>query len=251
LIPIQSQRDRGTILSPAPLHLPVFVADGASTLARVWSRPRRRAARASAVLALPLVAGLTMLSGCSGRSSFLSGGPTMGQLKTSVAHLEFENAQMKRDLAKLQRDNRTMEDRLVQEEQDNGELTARLDDARNLLRERGLDPVERADAGRGGSRDFDDGARGARTLPAGQSSRKRRKPPVARIPGQFSPDLPASEQDDEGSLGPPQAAPSAATGADPTGLRFNDDLDHQTYYNGPLRWTPIAGRPSDRASQVR
>jgi hypothetical protein len=188
------------------------------------------------------------LSGCSGRSSFLSGGPTMGQLKTSVAHLEYENAQMKRDLAKLRHDNRSMEDRLVQEEQDNGELTARLDDARNLLRERGVDPT---DGGRGGSRDVDEGGRGARTLPAGQSTRKRRKPPVARIPGQFSSDRPASDPNDEESLGPPQAAPSAATGADPTGLRFDDDLDQHAYDSSRLRWTPIAGRASDPASQVR
>ena len=53
----------------------------------------------------------------------------MGQLKTSLSHLEYENAQLKRDVAKLQQENRAMEDRLVQEEQDNGDLTARLDDA--------------------------------------------------------------------------------------------------------------------------
>jgi hypothetical protein len=192
-----------------------------------------------------------MLAGCSGRSSFLSGGPTIGQLKTSVAHLEYENAQMKRDLAKVRQENRAMEDRLVQEEQDNGELAARLDDARNLLRERGLDPIERADAGRDGSRELADGGKGARTLPAGQSNRKRRKPPVARIPGQFSPNLPANDQDDDGTLGPPQAAPNATTDADQTGLRFDDDLDHHTYYNGPLRWAPIAGRSSDPAARVR
>ncbi len=32
-----------------------------------------------------------------------------------------------------------MEDRLVQEQIDNGDLAARLDDARNLLRDRGVD----------------------------------------------------------------------------------------------------------------
>jgi hypothetical protein len=232
------------IVSPGPLHLPVLIATGASTPARARSRPHRRAARASAVRRLALVVGLGLMAlpGCSGRTSFLTGGPTMGQLKTSVAHLEYENAQMKRDLAKLRRDNRAIEDRLVQEEQDNGELAARLDDARNLLRERGLDPVERADAGGGG----------ARALPAGQSNRKRRKPPVARIPGQFTPDVPASDRDDEGSLGLPQAVPGAAGGGDdPVGLRADDGLDHHTYYNAPLRWAPVARRPSDAASQVR
>jgi hypothetical protein len=237
---IQSHRNRGTILSPGPVHLPVSVATGASMLARVWSRRGVPATRAWVVRTAALVVGLSTLSGCSGRS-FLSGGPTMGQMKTSVAHLEYENAQMKRDLAKLRRDNRAMEDRLVQEEQDNGELAARLDDARNLLRDQGQDPSDRSD----------EGARGARTLPAGQSNRKRRKPPVARIPGQFSPDRPADEPEDEGSLGAPEAPPNAPAGGDQTGVRLGDDLDRQTYYNGPLRWTPIAGRPSDPPSQVR
>jgi hypothetical protein len=203
-----------------------------------------------AFLSLSIGAGLIALSGCSGRSSFLAGGPTMGQMKTSLAHLEYENAQMKRDVAKLRRENRQMENRLVQQEQDNGELTARLDDARNLLRERGLEPDERTAAGRDGSQGDPDAAGRARTLPAGQSTRKRRKPPVARIPGQFSPAVPDGGQDEEeGTLGPPQAAPGA--GADQTGLRFDDNLDHHTYYTGPMRWSPIAGRSGDAASRVR
>src|SRR5437016_4248954 len=85
-------------------------------------------------LAMLVCAGLSGLAGCSGRGAFLSGGPTVGQLKTSLSHLEYENAQLKRAVAKLQQESRTMEDRLVQEEIDNGDLTARLDDARNLLR---------------------------------------------------------------------------------------------------------------------
>ena len=204
-------------------------------LARLQSRPSRGVAFSSTLRAVGLMLAVLALAGCSGRSSFLAGGPTMGQLKTSVAHLEYENAQMKRDLAKLRHENRSMEDRLVQEEQDNGELAARLDDARNLLRDRGVE----------------DGGRGARTLPAGQSNKKRRKPPVARIPGQFTPDTPASDQDDEETLGPPQASPKASFGSDQTGLRLDDDLDRQTYSYRAQRWTPIAERAPDQASQVR
>jgi hypothetical protein len=176
----------------------------------------------------------------------------VGQLKTSLAHLEYENAQMKRDVAKLRRENRSMEDRLVQEEQDNGELMARLDDARNLLRDRGLDPDARAAADRDGSQDLPAGGGGARTLPAGQSSRKRRKTPVARIPGQFTPAAPDREQgDEEETLGPPQSAPSGGTSSDQPGLRLDDDVDHHTYYTGPLRWAPIAGGTGNSSSQVR
>ena len=174
----------------------------------------------------------------------------MGQMKTSLAHLEYENAQMKRDLAKLRRENHQIEDRLVQQEQDNGELTARLDDARNLLRERGLEPEERTAAGRDGTRgDADAGGR-PRTLPAGQPNRKPRQPPVARIRGQFSPATPERD-DEEGTLGPPQAAPGAGAATDQTGLRFDDDLDHHTFYSGPMRWSPIAGRSNDPSSRVR
>ena len=92
-----------------------------------------------------------------------------------------------------------MEDRLVQEEIDNGDLTARLDDARNLLRDRGLATGDRARSPRDGLGDSPDEGSGLRTLPAGQPARRRRKPPVARIPGQI--DVP-SDQDDAASSEP-------------------------------------------------
>ena len=214
-------------------------------------RTRRRAAIAAA-----LAAGSFLLPGCSGRPAFLTGGPTVGQLKTSVAHLEYENAQMKRDVARLRRENHQMEDRLVQQEQDNGELTARLDDARNLLRDRGLDPETRSAARPDDSRGASDSGDGFRAVPAGQSNRKRRKPPVARIPGQITPASPergpALDTDEEpGVLGPPQDGQGSGESADAVGLRFGDDLDHHSGYSGPLRWAPIAGRSSDPTLQVR
>lgn len=73
----------------------------------------------------------------------------MGQLKTSLSHLEYENQQLKKSTAKLERENRSMEDRLVQEQLATGDLTARLDDARNLLRERGIDADVRVGSHRG------------------------------------------------------------------------------------------------------
>ena len=155
--------------------------------------PSRRPTAARSLVALAC-AGLTLLSGCSGRSTFLSGGPTVGQMKTSLAHLEYENAQMKRDLAKLRRENRAIEDRLVQQEQDNGELTARLDDARNLLRDRGVDPAERAASHRDGC-EAPGRRRRRQDPPRRPVEPKRRKPPVARIPGQFTPRRPSERQD--------------------------------------------------------
>ena len=229
---------------------------GFSGATGAMSTQRPRPARTAAGFAVLIACGPMLLSGCSGRSSFLSGGPSMGQLKTSVAHLEYENAQMKRDLAKVRRESRQMEERLVQQEQDNGDLTARLDDARNLLHDRGLDSGERATAGADGSRGFSDGSEGPRTLPAGQSNRKRRKPPVARIPGQFTPAAPdrgvdGDREDEDGMLGPPQAAPSPSHDADQVGLRFDDDVDHHSEYTGPLKWAPIGGGTNGPASRLR
>jgi hypothetical protein len=155
---------------------------------------------------------------------------------------------MKRDLAKTRRENKQMESRLVQQEQDNGELTARLDDARNLLRERGIDSDVRAATSPEGSHDASDSGDGVRTLPAG---RKRRKPPVARIPGQFTPAAPDRDQEDEGMLGPPQGASGSGSDGDQVGLRFDDDVDHHTDYNGPRKWAPIAGATGDTVSRIR
>lgn len=197
-------------------------------------------------------AGLAASTGCSGQSPFLAG-PTRGQMKASLAQLEYENSQIKRDLAKLRHDNREMEDRLVQQEQDNGELTARLDDARNLLHDRGLEPPDRAMAGRERSTDE---ATGPRTIPAGRSNRKGRRQPFARIPGQFAPaPAPAEEEptEEDQSLGPPQPASPSATATEPdsTRLHFDDEAEPHTSYNTPQRWSPVAVSPGSTASRVR
>lgn len=220
----------------------------------MYSAPARalrcRPATRTWLLALLAAAGPSTIAGCAGRPTFIAGGPTVGQLKTSVSHLEYENAQMKRDLAKLRRENREMEDRIVQQEQDNGDLTARLDDARTLLREGGLDDGLRS-ASRP-DRYRDDLEDGARAIPAGRDNRPRRKPPVARIPGQMTPAAPFRDDDEgTGTLGPPQAAPGSEDDPDQVGLRLDDNLDHHSTYRGPLRWSPRSGRSIDPALRVR
>ncbi len=182
--------------------------------------------------------GLMTIAGCSGNSTFLSGGPTAGQLKTSLSHLEYENLQLKRSVAKLEQENRTIEDRLVKEQLDNGDLIARLNDARNLLRDRGEEKSELARTRRDDSRSASEDSSGARTLPAGRATPKRRKLPVARIPGQIEPAPPREE--DGPSLGP-RPIPDADADADRSSFRPDDTLDHHTFYSGPLRWTRIAG----------
>src|SRR5262249_50463794 len=168
------------------------------------------------VLWIPLwaCALLSSLGGCSGRASFLSGGPTAAQLKTSLSHLEYENAQLSRTVAQLQRESRALEDRLAQEEIDNGELTARPDDARNLLRDRGLNREDRVRSRRDELRDSSPDGSGVRALPAGQPARRRRKPPFVQIPSQ-------NEVPWDRDLGPdpgPRANPDASGEAEQSSL---------------------------------
>jgi hypothetical protein len=179
-------------------------------------------------------------TGCSGQRTFLTGGPTVGQLKTSLSHLEYENEQLKNTVAKLQRENRSTEDRLVQEQIDNGDLTARLDDARNLLRDRGLDPDVRV-----GSRREGDGLENAlsdreglapRTLPTGQKARQRRKPPFAHIPGQVD----APPPPEAGDASTPSATGSGGSRRPRSRRRLEEELDHHSYNAGPDRWLPVA-----------
>ena len=140
-----------------------------------------------------------MLPGCAGRQDLLGGGTSTGQMKASLSHLQFENEQLKTEVAKLKEENRSMDDRLVQEQMHNGDLTARLDDARNLLRDRGIDSETRLGAGRSKrTADPDEEISQPRTLPAGRTSKKPRKPPAASIPGDLD-DLPTAS--DRGEAG--------------------------------------------------
>jgi len=195
--------------------------------------------------------GLGVFCGCSGQNTFLTGGPTVGQLKTSLSHLEFENEQLKRSVAKIEQESRGLEDRLVQEQVDNGDLAARLDDARNLLRDRGVDADTRLGSHRseGKSQGYsagDDDEAGARTLPAAQSSRKRRKPPFARIPGRLE-DLPKSQDDDQSD----SAQGGRTSQSDRRRSRAGDDLDHHASRTSQRTWLPVAASNDDGLSLVR
>ncbi len=183
-----------------------------------------------------------ILAGCSGGGgSFLTGGTTVGQLKTSLSRVEYENSELEKQVAQLQRENRAMEDRLVQEQLESGELTARLDDARNLLRDRGVDldtrvssrKGEQAAEGDGGDADF-------RTVPAGQSSRRRRKAPFVRIPGPRDSGTSENGSGGAGDLGATER----------TSARLND-LERHSYHGNPNRWTRTADATDDLTTIIR
>jgi hypothetical protein len=173
-------------------------------------------------------------------------------MKASLSHLEYENVELNRSVAKLQQQNRSMEDRLVQEQIDNGDLTARLDDARNLLRDRGIDSDVRLGSRRPGGagshslREEDDDPAG-RTVPASRAERARRKPPFAQISGQV--DALPSVDDDNASKRKSRGKRSTKT--DRSSQGFDDVLDRQSYHSGSLRWNPVARADDDTTIQIR
>ncbi|WP_165072514.1 hypothetical protein [Paludisphaera rhizosphaerae] len=164
---------------------------------------------------------VALLAGCSGRGTYITGGPSQGQLKSSLSHLEYENDQLKTQVARLKEENRTFEERLVQEQLHNGEITAKLDNARNLLR----------DGGNPDS-DLDAPLAGARTLPAGRSSSTRRKAPAAQISQvKESDEIPPIRIDDAPRGSRSSSTRSKTARPQDDSLGFNED---------DLRWTPIA-----------
>lgn len=214
-------------------------------------RPRLQVRRKSLARALVCVI-LIASAGCSGQSTFLTGGPTVGQLKTSLSHLEYENEQLKKRTAKLEQENRSIENRLVQEQLSNGDLTARLDDARNLLRDRGLESEVKLGSRRRNDENNDASSSGegttARTLPAGRTSRPRRKAPFAQIssgPG----NAPLSEDPDGGSATGSRKSKDAKS--DRSRRRNTDDFDQHSFQSGSLKWLPIADANDDSTIQIR
>lgn len=160
-------------------------------------------------------------AGCSGRGTYITGGPTTGQLKTSLSRLEYENDQLKTEVARLKDENRSFEDRLVQERIHSGDLAARLDDARNMIRDRGYEFDDAA---------ADDPLSRPRTLPAGRAT-PRRKPPTARIPSPVDDEeIPPLILDDDRAPARSSRQRPPARGEDSVSMRVDDDF----------RWIPVA-----------
>lgn len=192
----------------------------------------------SARLALVLTAtGLVALAGCSQTDNLLPSRTTLGTLKTSVSQLEYQNEALRREVAQLKTENRDFEDRLVQEEIANDDLKTRLDDARYLLSQRGVELGGEEASGSSRGREAEPRPR---TLPAGRSNRKPRKAPFAQIPGRIDEAPPVDPADEQPSIAPRSGA------ADPFGPQGRAD-DHE-------RWLPIAhgtSAPSSSGAKVR
>ena len=175
-------------------------------------------------IVLVLLAGTVALSGCASPSPIGSRRKTMGSLKSSLGHLEGENTKLRSRVANLESEKRVVEEKLVLEESANGDLTARLDDARNLLGDRGAAPSSGLDP-------FDPPTRPA-------SAKPRRKPPMAQVPGRIEPAFP--DFDDPLEL-PPPTAPLRRRSSDLQSRR--DDA--------PTRWLPVVRGASESTSLAR
>lgn len=148
----------------------------------------------------------------------------VGSLKARVGQLEAENEGLRTEVAEKRREARVAQDRLIQAESDNGELMARLDDARNLIRDQGgdLSALTRPDP-----------PRRARTAPAGRDGSKSRKSPLTQIPGSI--EVPHSTEDDDDLPAPIRP-------------RSGIDPDDQSRLDGDSPWRPMVrdGRSARR-----
>jgi outer membrane murein-binding lipoprotein Lpp len=185
------------------------------------------------LLALTVCAGLLAAAGCTSPGPLESRRTMIGTLKASNAQLEHEKAQLAGQVAELEANNRRLEDRVAQEEAANGELTARLDDARNLLGRQGLDPESHPSV--------EARTRAPRTTPAARSPRRGRKAPFAQIPGDVNAS-PRPENDEAESF---DEAPAPRTSSN------DDTYDLQSQRGGFRRWMPIANGVSEPTPRVR
>jgi hypothetical protein len=160
---------------------------------------------------------------------------TVGTLKASVSKLQFEKESLEKQVTDLTAENRRAEERLAQEEEANGELTARLDDARVLLRTRGYDPEAfSAPARSPGSSDDE--------APRGEKPRRTRKPPVARIPARIDP-VNSSDGTLQGT--DPFDSPTSSSAAPTTGAQS------QSQRRSRSGWMPVASGDDITGGRVR
>ena len=160
--------------------------------------------------------------GCSSPGPLSTRQTMVGSLKASVSQLEFDNGKLRKEVGELKADNARLDTQLAQESDANGEMSARLDDAKDLIRRQGGN----AQAMGAPSRTFeDDEIPPPAIAPRGRRMKSSRKPPAVQIPriepstsfGSFSDDL----------------------GYEPSSTRSPRDL-------GPLdrdtadRWLPVA-----------
>ena len=181
---------------------------------------------------LPWLALAFASAGCSQSSPFLSGQTMTGRLKASVSQLEFENEKLKKELGEIKAENDKLDTELAREREVNGEITARLDDAKDMIRKQGGSFPTLGSRSRNVSDDEipppDSGVPRARTT-------KGRKPPSASIPA------PTEGSTDSEGFGSSGDGFSDRRRSSKAARDLGDDNDDD-------RWLPIA---RGLATQVR
>jgi hypothetical protein len=177
---------------------------------------------------------LSTVAGCAQPGPIRSHFNAVGSLKANVSQLEFQNESLKKSLAESESKNRELGDKLVQEESARDALASKYDDARTALRKNGLDFGDDSQTA-----ERDDSS-GARTLPAGRSSRTKRKPPFAQIPGRIETLNPSDsfEEDPDAEFEKPRKSQRL-------------DLGPQSRTDTDGQWLPVARSSKDAANSTR
>ena len=179
------------------------------------------------------LATLGTIVGCAHPGPIATHRATVGSLKASVSQLEYSNENLKKQVADLRSDSTRVENELVQEKEANGELTARLDDAKDVIRKQGGD-VTALNRSSGSASQASTASADDEVPPelksAVRRSRSRRKPPTTQIP-----------------------RPDSATDSGPGALELPSDPGPQAARDlDDGRWLPVArGRSRGAAVEIR
>ena len=188
--------------------------------------------------ALGLASALAALTlGCAQSGPIASHRNTVGSLKASVSQLEYDNGNLRKQVADIKSEATRVENELVQEKDANGELSARLDDAKDVIRRQGGDVTALNRGSGAASKASTASADDEVPAPAKASPIRRarggRKPPAAQIPRSESP-----TDSGPGGINP------ASDDLDP-GPQASRDVDDG-------RWLPVArGRSRNGSVEVR
>ena len=175
--------------------------------------------------------------GCASPGPLTTRQTMIGGLKASVSQLESEKEELRRRSGGAQgRQPPDLRQPGRESGPRNGELAARLDGARNILRSQGLDRGDLSSASSGDRvPELDDPPAGRRVTPGARPAPKPRKTPFAEIPGR-------SASDGFGDGASNFDAPRSPAG---------DDFSPQARRDTDSRWLPVSRGVSDPGSQVR
>ncbi len=119
------------------------------------------------------------LAGCSQSSMLANKTTTVNNLKASVSQLQFDNDNYKKQVAQLKTEASRSDSELAQERDANGELSARLDDAKDLIRRQNGDTTALKSSSRSADEDT---VPPPYSRPQTRRTKTTRKPPAAQIP---------------------------------------------------------------------